>query len=77
MEYTRTNHVVGVRFNAIGPVHYCDPGNLDLSVGDRVLVESEDGPREANVVIAPEQVLFSDLRGTLDPALQKLDSEAD
>ncbi len=77
MDYTRTSHVVGVRFTPTGPVYYCDPGNLDLSVGDRVLVESENGPREANVVIAPEQVLYSDLRGALDQALQKVDSETD
>lgn len=75
MEYTRTSHVVGVRYTPTGSVYYCDPGNLGLSVGDRVLVESEGGPREAIVVIAPEQVLYSDLRGALDQALQKLDFE--
>ena len=67
--------LVGVRFGRSGPVHYFDPGDLDLSAGDRVLVEAEDGPREASVVIAPQQVLYSDLRGPLDPVLRRLDED--
>ena len=65
--------LVGVRFGRSGPVHYFDPGELELSVGDRVLVETEDGQKEAGVVIAPQQVLYSDLRGPLDPILRRLD----
>ena len=63
----------GVRFGRSGPVHYFDPGEFELSVGDRVLVETEDGQKEAGVVIAPHQVLYSDLRGPLDPILRRLD----
>ena len=66
--------IAGVRFSRSGRVHYVDPSNLDLSAGDRVIVETEDGPREGHVVIAPEQVLHSDLRGPLDPVLRKLDA---
>ena len=75
MEFQRTSHVVGVRFKPTGAVYYCDPGKLDLSVGDLVIVESECGSKEASVVIAPEQVMYSDLRGPLDLAVQKLDIE--
>ena len=64
--------LVGVRFSRSGPVHYFAPGDLGLSVGDRVVVETEDGEREAGVVIAPQQVLYSDLRGPLDPVLRRL-----
>ena len=51
---------------------YFDPGDHDLSIGDRVLVETDDGCREAEVVIEPGQVAYSDLRGPMNPVLQKL-----
>ena len=63
--------VVGVRFRRSGPVRYFDPAGLDLSVGDRVVVQTEEGPQEGWVVVAPGQVLHSDLRGPLDPVLRR------
>ena len=70
-------NIVGVRFRPAGLVRYFDPGDEDLTVGDRVLVESDDGPREAVVAIAPAQVLYSDLRGELAPVLGKVDGNAE
>ena len=64
--------LVGIRFTLNGRVHYFDPAELDLEVGDRVSVETEEGPRDGRVVIAPDQVLHSDLRGPLDRVLRKL-----
>ena len=64
--------VVGVRFTRAGRVCYFDPGDHDLSIGDRVLVETDDGCREAEVVIEPGQVAYSDLKGPMNPVLQKL-----
>ena len=61
--------IVGVRFLPSGQVHYFHPGGHDLAVGDLVRVETDDGPREGRVVIAPDQVLYSDLRGPLNPVL--------
>ena len=43
-----------------GRVHYLDSRGLELKTGDRVLVESDAGQREAEVVIAPDQVLHAD-----------------
>ena len=63
--------VVGIRFGRGGRVHYFDSADLDLSVGDRVIVETDEGRREGRVAIAPRQVLYSDLRGPLDPVLGK------
>lgn len=65
--------IVGVRFARAGRVHYFDAGSMDLAVGERVLVEAEGGPREAEVVIAPRQLLYSELRGPLSPVLQRVD----
>ena len=63
---------VGVRFTRSGRVYYFDPGDHELSVGDRVLVETDDGRREGEVVIEPSQIAYSDLRGPMNPVVQKL-----
>jgi len=63
--------VVGLRFERADRVHFFDPGDLELEPGDRVVAETEAGPREGVVVIAPDQVLYSDVRGPLRPILSK------
>ena len=69
-----TVNIVGVRFTSAGLVRYFDPGEQDLDVDDRIVVETEGGPREGVVAIAPRQVLFSELRGPLVPVLHKVDA---
>lgn len=59
--------LVGLRFRPLDRVRYFDAGERELEVGDRVVVETSDGPREAEVAIAPSQVLHSDLRGEAEP----------
>ncbi len=49
----RVQSVVGVRFDRGGNVAYFDAAGFDLSQGDMVAVETDDGPREGWVVIAP------------------------
>ena len=62
--------IIGVRFAPAGRVHYFDSAGLDLALGDRVIVETDDGAREGQVAIAPGQVVYSDLRGPLGPVLR-------
>ena len=69
--------IVGVRFQPHGRVRYFDAGELVLSVGDTVSVETECGPRQGRVAISPGQVLHSDLRGPLGRVLGKIDQGAD
>ena len=64
-------NIAGIRFKPSGPVHYFDPGSIDLGLGDRVLVETDDGPREGTVVIPPSQMIYSDLRGPMERVLQR------
>ncbi len=45
-----------VSFNRYGRLYYLDPGDLQISVGDRVLVPTEDGPEVAECVWAPQWV---------------------
>ena len=68
--------IVGVRFQPYGRVHYFDAGELVLSVGDAVSVETDNGDRRGTVAIAPGQVLHSDLRGPLGRVLCRVDQEA-
>ena len=67
-------NVVGVRFSPTGRVRYFDPGDKDLAPGDRVVADTESGPQEGQVVIAPSQMLYSELRDQLAPLLRKVDA---
>lgn len=63
--------LTGVQLGPSQKVQYFDANGFRLTVGDRVIVETWDGEQEGVVVIAPEQVLRSDLRGPLNPVLRK------
>jgi cell fate regulator YaaT (PSP1 superfamily) len=69
--------IIGVRFKPNDRVKYFDSAGISLSVGDRVVVETEDGPREGRVAIAPGQVAHSDLKGPLSPALKRIEPDFD
>ena len=65
------SHIVGVRLVPAGRLHYFDATGLDLSTGDSVVVETEDGQRDGRVAVSPGQVLYSDLRGPMFRVLRK------
>ena len=65
--------MVGVRFRPSDKLQYFDSAGIDLTAGDRVLVETSEGVREGVVAIAPGQVMYSDLRGPMDAVVQKAD----
>jgi cell fate regulator YaaT (PSP1 superfamily) len=69
--------IIGVRFKPNDRVQYFDSAGIQLSAGDRVIVETEDGPREGRVAIAPGLVAHSDLRGPLSPALERVEPDSD
>ncbi|MDM8000155.1 MAG: stage 0 sporulation family protein [Dehalococcoidia bacterium] len=62
--------VVGVRFQRAGRVYYFAPGDLELRVNDQVVAETERGPKLGRVVIAPRQVMASQLTEPLKPVLR-------
>ena len=64
--------LTGVQIRSSEKVQYFDANDLSLTVGERVIVETWDGDQEGVVVIAPDQVLRSDLRGPLNPVLRKV-----
>ncbi len=61
-----------MRFTSSGKVYFFAPGNVIVSVGDRVEVETDIGYREGTVVISPDQVRYANLQGGLDPIVRKV-----
>ena len=54
---------VGVRFHEAAPLTWCSPGDLDLGVGDYVVVRTDRGEQLGWVVLAPDQLLASEPEG--------------
>ena len=49
--------IVGVRFETAGPIAFCGPGDLDLGIGDYVVVRTPQGERLGWIVLTPDQVV--------------------
>ena len=69
------SEVVGVRFRRAGKVYYFDPVGITLEVNDSVVVKTTQGLELGQVVIAPKQVLASELSEPLKPILRKAEPE--
>jgi cell fate regulator YaaT (PSP1 superfamily) len=48
--------IVGVRFKDVGKVYYFSPGKLNITVGEKVIVETAHGVEYGEVVIANREV---------------------
>ena len=55
-------------------MRFFDPGNIDLNVGDSVVVETSEGERTGRVVISPRQVLYSEKRDAQNPVIRKVEA---
>ena len=67
--------IVGVRFKRAGRVYYFAPSGIDLEVNDYVVVNTARGLEMGHVVIAPKQVLASELTEPLKPVVRKAEPE--
>ena len=67
--------LAGIRLQRNGLVRYFDPQQMALRTGDRVMVDSPEGPQLGWVVISPDQVFHSDVRRTLRPVLRLATAE--
>lgn len=67
--------VVGVRFKRAGRVYYFDPGELELEPDDAVIVETSRGTELGWVVIAPKQVVESELGEPPRPVIRKAEPQ--
>jgi cell fate regulator YaaT (PSP1 superfamily) len=67
--------VVGIRFKRTGRVYYFDPAGIELDVDDQVVVQTTRGMELGKVVIAPRQVLASEISEPLKPIIRKAEAE--
>jgi cell fate regulator YaaT (PSP1 superfamily) len=68
-------NIVGIRFKRAGRVYYFDPADIELGVNDYVVVKTSRGLELGQVVIAPEQVMDSELEEPLKPVIRKAEPE--
>lgn len=68
--------VAGIRFKSAGKVYYFDPGDLDLSQGDPVIVETARGVEYGIMAYDKKEVSESDIVPPLKPVL-RLANDAD
>ncbi len=68
-----TGQMVGVCFKAAGKVYYFDPGNLELKVGDGVIVETVRGLEFGTVVTGP--LPHKGEEQALKPVIRKTDED--
>ena len=67
--------VAGIRFKRTGRVYYFDPAGIDLEVNDYVVVKTTRGLELGKVVIAPRQVVASEISEPLKSLVRKADPE--
>ena len=67
--------IVGIRFKRAGRIYYFDPAGIDLEVNDHVVVKTARGLELGHVVIAPKQVLASEVTEPLKPVVRKAEPE--
>lgn len=62
--------VAGVRFRDSGKTYYVSADSQQLSVGQRVIVDTSRGREIGQVVIAPQQIVANQLEGELRPIVR-------
>ncbi len=67
--------IVGVRFKRAGKVYYFDAAGIDLEANDYVVVKTTRGLELGRVLIAPKQVLASEVTKGLKPVVRKAEPE--
>ena len=65
----------GIRFKEAGKIYYFDAGGFNLAVGNFVVVDTSHGQEVGRVVIAPDQVVASEIKETLKPILRLAEPE--
>lgn len=67
--------IAGIRFQRAGKVYYFDPSGIELTVDDYVVVKTSRGLELGQVVIAPTQILDSELGEPLKPIIRKAEPD--
>jgi cell fate regulator YaaT (PSP1 superfamily) len=67
--------VVGIRFKKAGKIYYFDPGDLNISKDDSVIVETARGIEFGECVIGPKNVNENEIVAPLKSVLRKATEE--
>lgn len=67
--------IVGVRFKAAGKIYYFDPAQIDVKLGEDVIVETSRGLEYGMVVVGPKEVLEEDIITPLKPIIRIANSD--
>ncbi len=70
MAFIFMSNIVGVRYRQAGKIYYYDPGDLQIEVGNYVVGMTERGVELGWVVIAPYQVMASEVQGEMEPLIR-------
>ncbi|MGI6575921.1 MAG: PSP1 domain-containing protein [bacterium] len=62
--------VVGVRFKPAGKIYYFDPGELVLTIGEKVVVETARGQEFGEVVVGNKEVTENEIVSPLKPVVR-------
>ena len=71
-----SDDVVGIRYHTAGPIDYCSPRDLELGVGDYVVVTRDGGEHLGWVVLAADQVIAATIERPLR-VIDRIASEQD
>lgn len=69
--------VIGVRFRNVGKIYYFSPRDLEIKVGDHVIVETARGVEYGNVVLAPREVMEEKVVQPLKDVIRIANSQDD
>ena len=65
--------IVGVRFKSVGKIYYFSPGEIDIQLGDKVIVETVRGIECGEVVIGKRAIEDNELSSPLKPIIRIAD----
>ena len=69
--------VIGVRFKEAGKIYYFDPGDLEITTSDHVIVETARGIEYGAVVVAPKYIDESEVVSPLKKVIRVATVEDD
>ena len=68
--------IAGVRLSTAAELIYCSPGEIDLKIGDYVIISTNRGERVGRVVLTPDQVMAGSTSGPIRE-IERLSTEDD
>lgn len=67
--------IVGVRFKTVGKIYYFNPGNLNIEIGENVIVETARGIEFGTVVLGRRSIKNSDVVSPLKDVIRIANEE--